>query len=1342
MRRLAASAVRRRAMSSEADVVDSVRVGRATVPLRPGGSFVPEGYVESLPPRLLPTLEFLAMKDALAQDALLVCAPAERARARHAAFAYAELIRAEAFYVGVSADTTEADLRQRRELVGGGSATWSDGAPVRAALRGGVLILDGLERAERNVLPTLNNLLENREMALDDGRFLVPAARFDAFRGMLGATSSKLEAVHPNFRVVALAAPSPPFDGRPLDPPLRSRLQAGLVPGFDIAELASTDRTLTTAVAAVLELEKQAAARAGEKRSFFGFSGTALNRVLARGAAAPGDALGTLRACYPPLAGADLLGASAPARDAIADAARDACGPSPRAGDVGGLDGALWLSPTQKAALGAARRALDAGERVLLVGPRGGGKTALARKLLEGRPRAWTVGCHRDLGARDLLQKRDTDGATGRSVWRDSPLAAAMRSGGVCVLDGAHRLPKGALPAALGRALHEGVVDLPDGTRLRAAPGFAVVAVAEPGRWLDAEVAAAFSTFALPEWTGAEASEAAAALLGRSHGGLAEVYDMSREGEEATRLTTRTLLRVAKQVGGGADVATAVRDGLMARFLPRRLGEAVDGWLGDAGEGDHDDARRWSVVATDGRVAASVDGEEVAAVDKRGPRSAPELVPAVRGYVATAAAERAVAAFLRLEAVGERAILCIGNQGVGKNVAVDRYLELANVEREYAQLHRDSTVASLTATPVLEGGALRYVDAPLVRAAVEGRACVLDEADKAPTEVTVLLKALVADGELALPDGRVLTTRPFDDAADGRDFVAVHDDFRLVVLANRPGYPFHGNALFRECGDAFAPVVVENPDIASEEELLAALAPSRPAEERRRLAAAFAELRARHELGALAYPFSMRECASVARHLETFGGDDPDAFPAALANVLAHDAFAPQRDAVAEVFEAHGFEGAKAAIAQLFGDAGVGDAGGRLLEKIDVEYLRRSGEAGGASTPRTGLKAPKVGKVDETGAPHVGGNTWAGGSGGSDTAGLGGRGGPFRLWDGNAVHQVSEEAKAEVSDEARAAAKKIARKAHLERLEEIERMSERDWDLYKDMLDRIAPHVDALQRALDSAKDRERERTWLKRRSDGELDDDRLVDGVAGDRLVFKKRGPPDGDGGDDRPREDGARRKRRLLFLMDVSGSMYRFQMMDGRLSRMLEAAMLLMEALAGLDDKYEYAIRGHSGEANAVSFVEWSDPPPDRGSRLKVLQRMVAHSQFCDSGDMTVEATRRACADVKARADDEDGAADDDDDADWARKRGKHLVVALSDANFRRYGMDPLWWADALTDDEDRVAMHAVMVGSIGDEAAAIAGALPRGHGHICFDADDLPVVFKRILQHARVIDDDMDQ
>lgn len=53
------------------------------------------------------------------------------------------------------------------------------------------------------------------------------------------------------------------------------------------------------------------------------------------------------------------------------------------------------------------------------------------------------------------------------------------------------------------------------------------------------------------------------------------------------------------------------------------------------------------------------------------------------------------------------------------------------------------------------------------------------------------------------------------------------------------------------------------------------------------------------------------------------------------------------------------------------------------------------------------VTAPKHGKVDETGAPHVGGNTWAGGTGGRDTAGLGGKGGPYRLDAGHKVHQVS-----------------------------------------------------------------------------------------------------------------------------------------------------------------------------------------------------------------------------------------------------------------------------------------------------------------------------------------------
>ena len=50
---------------------------------------------------------------------------------------------------------------------------------VKAALEGRVLVLEGIEKAERNVLPVLNNLLENREMQLDDGRFLMAADRYD-----------------------------------------------------------------------------------------------------------------------------------------------------------------------------------------------------------------------------------------------------------------------------------------------------------------------------------------------------------------------------------------------------------------------------------------------------------------------------------------------------------------------------------------------------------------------------------------------------------------------------------------------------------------------------------------------------------------------------------------------------------------------------------------------------------------------------------------------------------------------------------------------------------------------------------------------------------------------------------------------------------------------------------------------------------------------------------------------------------------------------------------------------------------------------------------------------------
>lgn len=128
------------------------------------------------------------------------------------------------------------------------------------------------------------------------------------------------------------------------------------------------------------------------------------------------------------------------------------------------------------------------------------------------------------------------------------------------------------------------------------------------------------------------------------------------------------------------------------------------------------------------------------------------------------------------------------------------------------------------------------------------------EADKAPVEVISILKMLVEDGELVLYDGRRLLSAArleaegFELPAEMRqsteldrgaeaagsvkarlpcpeEIIPIHPSFRLIVLANRPGFPFHGNNLFRECGDIFSVHVVENLDLDSEIALLQAYAP-------------------------------------------------------------------------------------------------------------------------------------------------------------------------------------------------------------------------------------------------------------------------------------------------------------------------------------------------------------------------------------------------------------------------------------------------------------------------------------------------------------------------------------
>ena len=110
-------------------------------------------------------IRWMVKKDRIGQDMYLlgIHGPIRR----WLALRFCELLNRECEYVALTRDTTEADLKQRREIVAGGNVEWSDQGVVRAALHGRVLILEGLEKVERNILPLLNNLLENREMALE-----------------------------------------------------------------------------------------------------------------------------------------------------------------------------------------------------------------------------------------------------------------------------------------------------------------------------------------------------------------------------------------------------------------------------------------------------------------------------------------------------------------------------------------------------------------------------------------------------------------------------------------------------------------------------------------------------------------------------------------------------------------------------------------------------------------------------------------------------------------------------------------------------------------------------------------------------------------------------------------------------------------------------------------------------------------------------------------------------------------------------------------------------------------------------------------------------------------------
>jgi hypothetical protein len=208
------------------------------------------------------------------------------------------------------------------------------------------------------------------------------------------------------------------------------------------------------------------------------------------------------------------------------------------------------------------------------------------------------------------------------------------------------------------------------------------------------------------------------------------------------------------------------------------------------------------------------------------------------------------------------------------------------------------------------------------------------------------------------------------------------------VLANRPGRLFHGNDFYAEVGDCFSTYVIPNPDLESEIKLLQSYAPNVDVSLLRRIAASFNDLRHMFENGDITYPYSTREAVAVAKHIERFPNDDT---VETLHNVLDLDSFDEYLYmTLGEVFSNHGFNFQKY---EKWKNAMI-----RAKEKGDglrIEYQADRSTEGTSQSPPA-LSSPKVGKWDDKNEAHVGGNQWAGGTGGSDTAGLGGRGGPVR----------------------------------------------------------------------------------------------------------------------------------------------------------------------------------------------------------------------------------------------------------------------------------------------------------------------------------------------------------
>ncbi|KAJ3223480.1 von Willebrand factor A domain-containing protein 8 [Clydaea vesicula] len=860
-------------------------------------------------PELIPYLNnelfFAESQEVLSlhQDVFLIGPPTNFKR--RLVLKYAQLTNREVEYLTITKDTTDADLKQRREIVNN-TSIYTDSVCVRAALMGRILVLDGLEKAERNVLPILNNLLENREMSLEDGRFLCSPFRYENLvsKKTIGLRESKLCKVSENFFVIALGCPVPKYEGYHLDPPLRSRFQARNIP----------EPSFDTQIQFLKQLSPSIPLRLVERVLSIKFlfnskdSFSSNESVVDDGAVKIPEFNGNLEvllkllekfpnlnvrvlleSCYPfaelndvlEQEQIDLIEAGYSRFDFIkCEKLKNSIGYGfnymERYKNTENNLNLASISFKDLIKLNIVKLVVNAGshpsqkfqnfvttefhQKILntmfflhsvtdfcLIGPPGVGKSAIVR--LFSRKLGYnveTIPMYRDLSSRDLLQRRGTSGV-GDTSWEYSPLVKAAIEGSIAVLDGIEVLSFGTI-SILKTLILERFCFLPDGSLLLSSdryndlnesenfetmdttsfsrpkkilpihPNFRIIALARPlssvtvkkGLWLSPEVNSMFSFIYVRPLSFKEENQV-----------LREFTKVPEDNRYVELLLKFALFIRSSNSSESKDIARELSTRQLTRICKRL--QSFGGYSDLHSEILKACLFQFLPLQTKNFLKKSLD---------------------------------------------ENLIFCkkIINENKGLKIEIlhvsekESYLKIGNVQLRI----RNNT------NPLLVPEVIFHEN--------ERQTIVLMEMLKdfslgehlAPTHVTSILKSLVEDGEMVLSDGRRIVTKEIDAFGDPKDYIFMHPDFRMFVLANRPGFPFLGNDFYAEIGDVFACHCIDNPDPDSEMALLLKYAPTVDKELLQKLLNSFNDLRRLVDEGLINYPYSTRELVSIVKHIETF----------------------------------------------------------------------------------------------------------------------------------------------------------------------------------------------------------------------------------------------------------------------------------------------------------------------------------------------------------------------------------------------------------------------------------------------------------------------------------------